>query len=265
MAEVFFLAVAGDRVVAHHRQPDPQGLERREAAGIFDQGVAGRHELRHAVRPSEDDGPAGDLGGDLAEAGRQRLVPTADDDRHEAAGGGDQPEGVGHAPDTPRAGHDQHGPVAGVEAELAPGPFPCLGTGRPDRVVGLADERTAGNRRSARVPSGVVGRARVYGEIEVHAPVDPEGVHPEVGDEVDGRDPQSADGAQTTEAEGGERVGRHDDVDLLPPDPPHHPPAGEQTDKPGDHRAEPRHPVPEPVGRVIGRRGVFELELVAPT
>ena len=70
-------------------------------------------------------------------------------------------------------------------------------------------------------------------------------------------------GPEPAEAEGGQGIGGHDHPGSRLSHPAQHPPPGEQRHQPGDHRTQPRSAVPQPVGGLVGRRNVLQLELVA--
>ena len=213
-----------------------------------------------SVQPEHDRAPR--QGGRLPlQAGLQHLVAAADDDGDVGARRAGQAERVGHAADAPRAGHDEHGPVVGGEAQPA---RPAARASAVAARCGSKGRPRPGRRRStaAGVPPGGVGRVPVDGQVEIDALVDPQRVDAEVGDEVDRRDPEPARGPEPPEAERREGVGGHDDPDSP-----------RRTQRSTRRRVS-RRPARRPPGTATApgtragrwrrrRRDVLELELVA--
>ena len=84
--------------------------------------------------------------------------------------------------------------------------------GQGSGLEGVGHDRSARHGGPAG-PTGGHGRGSVVdGQVDVDAPMHPQGMDAEVGDEVDGRNAEASGGPQPAEAEGGQRIGGHDHV-----------------------------------------------------
>ena len=188
----------------------------------------------------------------------RRLVAPAHHHGDEPPTPGDGAERLGHRPDTPGAGHDEDRPVGRFEAEGRPGRFPVLGSGEAGRHHGTGrDGRAPAPRRRLQ------RRARVHGEVQVEARVDPQRMDTEIGDEVDDGHGELARAPQLAEHGRRQGIGGHDDVGAVLRRPLLHLAAGRPGQGLGQRRAQEGQEIPQAVGQVIGPRHVAHLELVA--
>ena len=130
---------------------------------------------------------------------------------------------------TPPTPHEPATTSTARSAAVSPSPLAgLLPSGQGHGLERLGDDRPARHRGSSGPPGGHLRRAVVDRQVDVDATMHPEGVDAEVGDEVDGRDGETAAGSQPAEAEGGQRIGGHDHAGSRLTHPTQHPPSGQQ-------------------------------------
>ena len=248
------LAVAGDGLEAHDRQPGGEGLHAREPPGVLHQSVGRCHQGGHLVGPAEDVPAVVAL-----EPAAQLLVVAAHHDGRKAAGREDRVVGLGHIADAPGAGDHEDEALAVVEAQRPAGG----GAGGQVGEEALGDHRSRCGGGPARASGRRLGRLRMHAHVEVDAGMGPQRVDGEVGDEGGDRNaepPLLAGRAQDQRRHG---VGRDDDVGVRLAHPAQHLAARQKVDEGAERLEDERQHVPEPVGRFVRPRCVPQLEPVA--